>query len=83
MLLVFQKLRGQEELHKRIFGLAEIMASTLDCIQNVEQYATLAQLKTEIENIKPLIGLTTNFILEKSSHDTGCTPVLLTNISPS
>lgn len=46
-----------------VLDLAENMARTLRYIEDVEQFARLAQLKKTIEEVYPLMEETQNFIL--------------------
>jgi hypothetical protein len=44
------------------------MASMLDCIADVGQFAKLTQLTTAIEDLQSIITDTTNFIIKYTSH---------------
>jgi hypothetical protein len=63
-----QRLRGEELRHRSVLELAENMACVLTYVVDVEQFAELAQLKNAIEEIRPLVEDTTNFIVEISSR---------------
>lgn len=58
-----QLLREQDDYDKVVVQLAESMGRTLGYIEDVEQFARIYQLKKCIEDVKPLMEDTTNFIL--------------------
>jgi hypothetical protein len=51
-----------------ILGLVDDMACTLGYVEDIEQFARLEGLKTAIEDLKPLLEDTTNFILRSFSR---------------
>lgn len=68
MLTSPQYLENQETSNQLVLDLAENMASILSYISDVQQFAKLVQLKTAIEDVQPLLGDTTNFIIQYTSH---------------
>lgn len=61
--IIVQNLQEHDDCDKLILDLADSMARTLGYIEDVEQFARLYQLKRSIEEIRPLMEDTTNFIL--------------------
>ena len=59
-----QRLKDQEQCDQLILDLAKDMASTLGYLEDVRQFARLAQLKQAIKDVAPLMEETTNFIVE-------------------
>ena len=59
-----QRLKKQEQCNQLVLDLAKDMACTLGYIEDVKQFARLAQLKQAIKNVTPLMEDTTNFIVE-------------------
>jgi hypothetical protein len=57
-------LKNQEQCNQLILDLAKDMACTLGYIEDVKQFARLAQLKQAIKDVTPLMEDTTNFIVE-------------------
>lgn len=53
------------------------MADAMGYIEDVEQFARLAQLKQAIKDVKPLIEDTTNFIVKYTFDDAGASVMLL------
>ncbi|PVF94474.1 hypothetical protein CPB86DRAFT_45312, partial [Serendipita vermifera] len=71
---VYERLQEQDTCDSLILELAECMAKTLMYIEDVEQFARLAQVETALKDIHPLMEDTTNFILKytsfgKTDHD--------------
>ena len=62
--LALQRLKDQEKCNELVLYLAKDMASTLGYIEDVKQFARLAQLKQAIRDVTPLMEDTTNFIVE-------------------
>jgi len=60
----FQRLKDQEQCNQLVLDLAKDMACTLGYIEDVKQFARLAQLKQAIIDVTPLMEDTTNFIVE-------------------
>jgi hypothetical protein len=60
----FQTLENQEQCNQLILDLAKDMACTFGYIEDVKQFARLAQLKQAITDVTPLMEDTTNFIVE-------------------
>jgi hypothetical protein len=67
----FQRLKIQEQCKQLELDLAKDMACTLGYIQDVKQFARLAQLKQAIKDVTPLMEDTTNFILESTCDGQG------------
>ncbi|EAU80678.2 HNWD1 [Coprinopsis cinerea okayama7 len=63
-----EHLEQSERCDRIVVGLAESMARTLGYIEDVEQFARLAQLKRALEDIRPLMEDTTNFILKYTNR---------------
>ncbi|RDB27538.1 hypothetical protein Hypma_003814 [Hypsizygus marmoreus] len=61
--VVYDNLEEHDQCDKLILDLAESMARTLGYIEDVEQFARIYQLKRSIEEIRPLMEDTANFIL--------------------
>ncbi|KAF9056016.1 WD40-repeat-containing domain protein [Panaeolus papilionaceus] len=61
--VIYKLLREQDDYDKVVVQLAESMGRTLGYIEDVEQFARIYQLKKCIEDVKPLMEDTTNFIL--------------------
>ncbi|KAJ3518014.1 hypothetical protein NLJ89_g134 [Agrocybe chaxingu] len=61
--VVYHKLLEQDKCHKVIVNLAESMARTLGYIEDVEQFARINQLRKCIEEVRPLMQDTTDFIV--------------------
>ena len=59
-----QRLKNQEDCNQLILDLAKDMACSLGYIEDVKQFARLAQLKQAIKDATPLMEDTTNFIVE-------------------
>jgi hypothetical protein len=59
-----QRLKDQENCNRRVLDLVKDMACTLGYIEDVKQFARLAQLKQAIRDVTPLMEDTTNFIVE-------------------
>ena len=59
-----QRLKAQEQCNQLVLDLAKDMACTLGYIEDVKQFARLAQLKQAIGDVTPLMEDTTNFIVE-------------------
>ena len=59
-----QRLRNQEQCNQLVLDLAKDMACTLGYIEDVKQFARLAQLKQAIKDVAPLMEDTANFIVE-------------------
>ena len=62
--LPLQRLKNQEQSNQLVLDLAKDMAYTLGYIEDVKQFARLAQLKQAIRDVTPLMEDTTNFIVE-------------------
>ena len=62
--LPLQKLKAQEQYNQLVLDLAKDMAYTLGYIEDVKQFARLAQLKQAIRDVTPLMEDTTDFIVE-------------------
>ena len=62
--LPLQRLKDQEQCNELVLELAKDMACTLGYIEDVKQFARLAQLKQAIRDVTPLMEDTTNFIVE-------------------
>ena len=62
--LPLQRLKNQEQCNQLVLDLAKDMACTLGYIEDVKQFARLAQLKQAIRDVTPLMEDTTNFIVE-------------------
>ena len=62
--LLLQRLKDQEERNQRVLDLVKDMACTLGYIEDVKQFARLAQLRQAIREVTPLMEDTTNFIVE-------------------
>ena len=60
--LPLQRLKGQEQCDQLVLDLAREMACTLGYIEDVKQFARVAQLKQAIRDVTPLIEDTTNLI---------------------
>jgi hypothetical protein len=54
--------------NKLLLDLVDNMACTLGYVEDVEQFARLEGLKTAIEDVRPLVEATTNFVLKTSSR---------------
>ncbi|PVG01360.1 WD40 repeat-like protein [Serendipita vermifera] len=67
--VVYKRLEDQDLRNKVAIQLAENMAYALSYVQDVEQFARLAQLKRAIEDIRPLIEDMTNLITTYSASD--------------
>jgi len=59
-----QRLKDQEQCDQLVLDLAKDMACTLGYIEDVNQFARVAQLKQAIRDVTPLIEDTTNLIAE-------------------
>ena len=57
-------MKDQEQCNQLVLDLARDMACTLGYIEDVKQFARLAQLKQAILDVTPLMEDTTNFIVE-------------------
>jgi glycogen debranching enzyme len=57
-------LKDQAQCNELVLDLANDMARTLGYIEDVKQFARLAQLKQAIRDVTPLIEDTTDFIVE-------------------
>jgi len=57
-------LKDQEQCDQLVLDLAKDMACTLGYIEDVNQFARVAQLKQAIRDVTPLIEDTTNLITE-------------------
>ncbi len=66
-----QTLKNQERYNELILDLAKDMACILGCIEDVKQFARLAQLKQAIKDVTPLMEDTTNFIVEYTCDGQG------------
>jgi C4-dicarboxylate-specific signal transduction histidine kinase len=73
-LIHMQRLEEQEQNNEQILQLADDMASIITYIEDVEQFARIVQLKKAMEDIRPLIEDTTNFILRYTSRTGTGTP---------
>ena len=62
--LPLQRLKDQEQCNELVLELAKDMACTLGYIEDIKQFARLAQLKQAIRDVTPLMEDTTNFIVE-------------------
>jgi len=62
--LPLQRLKNQEQCNQLVLDLAKDMACTLGYIEDVKQFARLAQLKQAIRDVTPLMDDTTNFVVE-------------------
>jgi hypothetical protein len=69
-----QRLEEQEKNNEQILQLADDMATIITYIEDVEQFARIVQLKKAMEDIRPLIEDTTNFILRYTSRSGTSTP---------
>jgi hypothetical protein len=67
-LTLMQRLEEQEQNNEQILQLADDMATIITYIEDVEQFARIVQLKKAMEDIRPLIEDTTNFILRYTSR---------------
>ncbi|KIM72858.1 hypothetical protein PILCRDRAFT_15737 [Piloderma croceum F 1598] len=73
--IVYEKLQNEEQCSQLVLDLAKDMAYTLGYIEDVKQFARLAQLKQAIKDVAPLMEDTINFIVEftfdgqKSAND--------------
>ena len=54
-----------------MLDLAKDMAFSLGYIEDVKQFVRLSQLKRALEDLRPLIEDTTNFIVQFTSHGQG------------
>ncbi|TFK33861.1 WD40-repeat-containing domain protein [Crucibulum laeve] len=68
--VIYEKLCEQDRYDGLILELVENMARTLDFIEDVEQFARIIQLKKTLEDVRPLMEDTTNFILKFTSRST-------------
>ncbi|KAF9459713.1 WD40-repeat-containing domain protein [Collybia nuda] len=66
--VVYKNLDDQDNCEKVLLDLAESMAATLGYIEDVEQFARLYQLRKSIEEVRPLMEDTANFILMFTSR---------------
>jgi hypothetical protein len=71
-----QRLEEQGQNNEQILQLADDMATLITYIEDVEQFARIVQLKKAMEDIRPLIEDTTNFILRYTSRSGTSTPIL-------
>ncbi|TFK18865.1 WD40 repeat-like protein [Coprinopsis marcescibilis] len=62
--IAYRHLQDHDECDRVVLNLAESMARTLGFIEDVEQFARLVQLKRALEDIRPLMEDTANFILK-------------------
>jgi len=67
-LTIRQRLRENDKCDKIVVDLAEDLARSLDYAANVGQFARLPQLKKTLEQLRPLVEDTTNFILRYSNR---------------
>lgn len=58
----------QDKCNRVVVDLADRMARTLSFILDVQQFARLAQLKRALEDVRPLMQDTTNFILKYANR---------------
>jgi hypothetical protein len=63
--------------NKVVLQLADNISHALGYVQDVEQFTRLTQLKRAIEDIRPLVEDTANFIVTYSASDGISTPFLL------
>jgi len=62
--LPLQRLKNQEQCNQLVLDLVKDMARTLGYIEDVKQFARLAQLKQAISDVTPLMEDTSNFIVK-------------------
>lgn len=60
-------------MDRMVLDLAEEMALTLGFIEDVEQFARLAQLKKAIEDIRPLMENASALIIKSYTRGSGST----------
>lgn len=63
-----KRLEQHEQADQHIVDLAESMARAIGYIEDVEQFARASQLKRAIEEVRPLIEETANFIVSYTSR---------------
>ncbi|KAJ2919842.1 hypothetical protein MD484_g626, partial [Candolleomyces efflorescens] len=61
--VAYKQLLDHDKCDRVIVNLADNMARTLSYISDVEQFARIAQLKKALEDVRPLMEETANFIL--------------------
>ncbi|RXW24196.1 hypothetical protein EST38_g1638 [Candolleomyces aberdarensis] len=61
--VAYKQLLEHEKCDRVVVNLADNMARTLSYISDVEQFARIAQLKKALEDVRPLMEETANFIL--------------------
>ena len=66
-----QRLKNQEQCNQLVLDLAKDMACTLGYIEDVKQFAHLAQLKQAIKDVTPLMEDTMNFIVKFTGNGQG------------
>lgn len=57
-------LRDQQICHEKILSLAKDMASSINYIQDVEQFASFSQLKCALDDIRAIVKDVSDFINE-------------------
>jgi hypothetical protein len=70
--LTSQILHAEDKYVQDIQNLVEDMVYLLDLITNVQQFATLDQLKRALQEVDHLMGDTANFIVQYNSRSLKC-----------
>ncbi|KIM26984.1 hypothetical protein M408DRAFT_72023, partial [Serendipita vermifera MAFF 305830] len=68
--VIYKRLEEEDVRSKSLLDLIESMACALGYVEDVEQFARLKELKRAIEDIRPLVEDTTNFLLKYLSDNT-------------
>ncbi|CAG8685938.1 9733_t:CDS:10, partial [Acaulospora colombiana] len=66
--VLYQRFEEQEQNNEFILQLVDNIASTIGYMEDVEQFARISQLRKAIEDTRPLIEETINFILRYTSR---------------